>query len=534
MNLQALAQFHFLHPELLLLLPGPLLVYWFVRRREDARQRWKGLIAGHLLEHLLVGRREGRRLRPVHLVAAVLLAAIVAAAGPAWERELPPFAEETAPMVVVLQLSQSMDAIDVAPTRLERAKQKVRDLVRLRPGARTGLFVYGATAHLVLPLTDDGGLMETFLAALSTDLLPVDGDNPAAGLAAVERLLEREEAPGTIVFLTGGIGRGAAPAFRRHRETSDDAVIVLGFGTSRGGPIRVGENRFLTDSAGRRVMARLDAEALRRFGEETGVPVLTATVNDDDVEWVARRAQSHLEIVREETAPERWHDAGYYLTFPVALLAALWFRRGWTIRWSSLAILVALIAGPNPAAAQGFHWMDLFLTADQQGRYYFERGDYATAAERFEDPMWKGIALYRAGEYEAAVDEFAGLDSAEAQFLLGNCYARLGDYPAAVAAYDDALARRPEFPEAEANRALVAALIPKEPEDEREQQGEPTFTPDEVKFDEKGKKGKAGEIEEGLLSEEDLAEIWMRNIQVSPAGFLRWKFLIQAEREKGR
>ena len=206
MSWTALGQFHFLRPEFLLLLPAPLLVYWFVSRREDVRGRWRDVIAPHLLDHLLVGRQGGWRLRPVHLVVAALVFAILGVAGPAWERELPPFTEDTAPLVVALQLSRSMDAIDVAPTRLERAKQKIRDLAELRPGARTALFVYGATAHLVLPLTDDRALMETFLAALSTGLMPADGDNPAAALAAAELLLEREETPGTIVFLTGGIG----------------------------------------------------------------------------------------------------------------------------------------------------------------------------------------------------------------------------------------------------------------------------------------------------------------------------------------
>ena len=309
-------------------------------------------------------------------------------------------------------------------------------------------------------------------------------------------------------------------------------MVVLGFGTSQGGPLRVGENRFLTDTSGRRVVARFDPEALRRFGAETGIPVMTATVDNEDVTWIARRAQSHLEIVQQQNAPERWRDAGYYLTFPVALLVGLWFRRGWTIRWSAFAILLAITAAPNPAAAAGFRFIDLFLTADQQGRYYLERGDYATAADRFADSAWKGIALYRAGDYENAINQFALLDTADAHFYLGNCYARIGDYPAAVASYDAALQRRPRFPEAAANRKLIAPLIPKEPDEPEEQQGGPTFNPDEVKFDDKGKKGEEGELEQGLFSEDQLAEIWMRNIQVSPAGFLRHKFAIQAEREK--
>jgi Ca-activated chloride channel homolog len=532
MNWQLLTQFHFLRPEFLLLLVVAPLVYWFVRRREDVRERWKDLIAPHLLDNLIVGRRSRWTFQPIHLIVSIIVIGALALAGPTWERELPPFSQDQAPLVVVLELAQTMDAIDVRPTRLERSKQKVRDLLALRPGARTALIVYGKTAHMVLPLTDDPGLMEIFLASLSTNLLPADGRDAVAALTEARTLLAREETPGTILFITDGIAAGTIAAFRDHGQTSSDGLIVLGAGTSEGGPIRAGENRFATDKAGRRLTAKMDVDGLRRLGAEADVPVMTVTVDDEDVQWIQRRVQSHLEIVQQENAEERWRDFGYYLTFPIGLLAAFWFRRGWTVRWSSFALMLALVAAPEPAAAE-FRWMDLFLTADQQGRFYFEQGDYEEAAQRFADPLWKGLSNYRSGNYSAAIDQFALEGSADADFYLGNCYAQLGDYPAAVASYDDALTARTDFPQAVANRELVAALIPPPPADEPSQQGDPHFKPDEVKFDDQGKKGKEGEVERTVFTDEQMAEIWMRNIQTSPADFLRRKFAIQAAGDGG-
>ena len=63
--------------------------------------------------------------------------------------------EDTAPLVIAIDLSQTMDAIDIAPSRLERVKLKVRDLLALRAGARTAIVAYAGSAHIVLPLTDD-------------------------------------------------------------------------------------------------------------------------------------------------------------------------------------------------------------------------------------------------------------------------------------------------------------------------------------------------------------------------------------------
>ena len=112
--------------------------------------------------------------------------------GPTWRRELPPFVEDKAPLMIVLALSTSMDQADVAPTRLERAKQKIRDLLGVRAGARSGLIAYAGTAHLVMPLTDDRSVIEPFLAALATGLMPGDGKNVTSAVSLATQFLAAE------------------------------------------------------------------------------------------------------------------------------------------------------------------------------------------------------------------------------------------------------------------------------------------------------------------------------------------------------
>src|SRR5262249_29715261 len=161
----------------LLALPAAVALVWIVSRRDDARSRWRGIIAPHLLDHLLVDRREGRRWQPVQLTAALIALGALAAAGPTWERERPPFVEDKAPLAIAIDFSQTMDAVDVSPTRLERAKLKVHDLLDRRPGARTAIFAYAGSAHMVLPLTDDANLTRTYVDSLSTAIMPVPGKN---------------------------------------------------------------------------------------------------------------------------------------------------------------------------------------------------------------------------------------------------------------------------------------------------------------------------------------------------------------------
>lgn len=521
--------FHFLRPEWLWLLVPAALLYLVVLRREDVSKRWKEIIAPELLEKLLIGRHRRWRFRPVHSTCLGIALAAIAIAGPTWTREQPPFTEDKAPLVIALDLTRDMDAIDVQPTRLERAKLKIHDLMKVRRGSRTALFVYGADAHMVIPLTADAALMDLYSESLSTSLIPPGPKDSTAALRKINTFLEGETVPGTILFITCGVERKAFPAFAK--AAGDDArnqVLVLGIGTAQGGPLRTTSGGFVTED-GRRVFSKLDVEGLRALKGETDIPTSTITLDDDDVKWVQRRAINHLQAVQQRDAKVRWVDDGYWLVIPITVLTALWFRKGWTIRWGTAALGFVLFFHGQPAGAREFHFIDLWLTPDQQGRYYYEKGDYATAAERFQDPIWKGLALCRRGDYQAALDEFALADTPESWFNQGNALAYLKKYPEAVHAYGEALKEHPHWREAEENLALVRSLIPPPPKKSDEEQEEaPNLKPDQVKFDKKGKKGKKALVN----AKQEMAEIWMRNIQTSPADFLRRKFEIESAEEK--
>jgi Ca-activated chloride channel homolog len=516
-----IGDFHFLRPDWLLALLLAAGLAWIVSFRDDVRARWRGTIAPHLLDHLVIGRRPGLRLRPVHFTALLIALGAVAAAGPTWEQERPPFVEDKAPLAIAIDLSATMDAIDVTPSRIERAKLKVSDLLALRPGARTAVFAYAGTSHLVLPLTDDAALIRTYVDSLATAIMPVAGKDTAKALATVEAGLAREETPGTILFVTDGVEPNAFRAFQNYSGKNE--LMVLGVGTAAGGPVKAGKDAFLTDASGRRVFSRLDVDALKRLKDDSDVQVATLTVDDGDVQWIQRRIQTHLQQKLAD-AEARWRDFGWYLMIPITLLSALWFRRGRTIRWMSILLLGLALTAPDRASAADEFFVDAFLSQDQQGRRAFEQGDYAAAAEHFADPMWRGTALYRAGRYDDAVDAFALIDTADSWYNQGNALARANKLPAAVAAYQEALQRRPGWPQAKQNLALIQALIAQEKKKD-DDQDEPGDEPDQITFDDRGKRGKRGQVEMG----EQTAEMWMRNIQTTPAQLLQRKFAIQAK-----
>jgi Ca-activated chloride channel family protein len=544
-DLGQLSNFHFIRPQWLLTLLPILLLFWLLRRKQSATRQWEKFISPHLLKHLIVGTEQIKHLRPVNLLIPVFIFAALALSGPTWMQEPMPFTEDEAPLIIALDLSVEMNAVDIQPSRLERAKQKVRDLLAERSGARTALLAYAGSAHMILPLTDDPQIMEMYLASLTPDIMPDQGKNAAEALVLAEEMFSQEMTPGTVLFFTNAIDEEQISAFVDHSQESQNAVMVLGIGTTQGGPIPTGGNMFLTDPEGNRVISKLDREGLEALSRETGAYVTSITVDDSDVRRLNGRIKRHMTEILSEDENVHWKDFGYFLLFPIALLSLFWFRRGWTIQWLTGFLLVVFLFHPAPAEAQEFRFVNLWLTADQQGRHFFEKGDYAEAALRFEDPLWTGIANYYNQDYESAIQQFSRLETAESYFNLGNAYVHIQDYTQAVESYEQALKQKPDYTEAEHNRKLVQEILDRitQEEEDKDQSSQPgsLLGADEIKMadpeDQKKREETEGEpieLQQEMFSDEQLNEMWMRRVQTSPADFLRNKFAYQKFLEENR
>jgi Ca-activated chloride channel homolog len=190
-----IGDFHFLRPWWLLALVPCVLMIWAIRRREDAAQSWHGIVAPHLLPFLLQDQNRRARFTPLHLIAIGWLVTVLAIAGPTWRREPSPFADDTAALAIVVKASPSMNTEDVQPSRLTRATGKIHDLFKQRAGAKTSLIAYAGTAHIVMPATTDGGIIDTFAQALDPTIMPKEGDAAVDALRLADQI-ERGELHG--------------------------------------------------------------------------------------------------------------------------------------------------------------------------------------------------------------------------------------------------------------------------------------------------------------------------------------------------
>jgi Ca-activated chloride channel homolog len=431
-------EFHFLRPWWLLgLLSLPLFVLWW-RRRRDEQGAWRGAIDAHLLRHLLQteeraqGARAQRALRVFGRAATLagVTLAFFALAGPSWRTQPQPLFQDRTPLVIALDLSERILATDLPPSRLQRARAKIADIMRRRGGGQMALVVYADDAFAVTPLTEDSANIVLYLDALHPNVMPESGSRTDRGIAEAALLLRRAGFPrGDILVITDRIDGSTRLTENAASDAAGEGyrVSVLGLGSERGAS-RVNRD-------GSTDVIRLDEAALRDLAAAGKGRYAPVVVDDSDLRAIGvLDAQQIDATVAGGKRGTMAIDEGYWL-LPLLMLAGLFaFRRGVLV----VALLCCLPWHPVQADdrdVQGTLW----LRHDQQ-----QHRQMQTASD-----------AYRKRDFQNAERLWASLPGADAAYNQGNALARQGRYPEAVEAYDRALREQPGMNDAIENRRAV-------------------------------------------------------------------------------
>ena len=459
--------FHFLRPQwFVAVLPLALLI-WFLFFRRGAESNWEALVDEPLLPHILIrGVRRTRRVALLSTAAGGLLG-IIALAGPVWEKLPQPVFTTQDALVIALDLTRSMDATDVSPSRLERARYKIRDILDQRLEGQTALLVYTGEAFTVTPLTDDGATIKSQLNALDTNIMPLTGNRTDRALdKALDLLKQAGMRRGHVLLITDAADPDRAEESVRRLRNEGYRLSILGVGTRHGAPVLLPDGGFLQGKDGEIVIPVLDESALRRLAAAGGGMYVRLTKDDQDTRLLTGNfsaVQPAAELAGTGTTADVWREQGPWLVLCLLPLAALLFRRGY------IFVLAAVLLAPaDPVYA--LDWEGLWLRKDQRGQRAMDARDYEAAAEWFGDPAWKAAAQHRAGNYQAAVDTLEKLDDAQSNYNRGNALARLGSYHEAIAAYDMTLAELPDHADAKFNRELLEQELERRQQQQQQQQ----------------------------------------------------------------
>jgi Ca-activated chloride channel family protein len=499
---------------------------------------------------------EGRSSGP-WLAGLALLIVILALAGPSWQKLPDRSFSARDSRVIAVDLSLSMLAEDLRPNRLTRARFRLADLLAATEEGQVGLVSFAGDAYVVSPLTSDMNTIANLLPALRPDIIPVAGSRADIALDMAAALLVRSGVSrGEVLLVTDSASsRDAAKA----RALRDRGVVtsILAVGTPEGAPIPSGGG-FVSDRAGNVVISRMDRADLRAVAEAGGgnytelraAPPAAGLWQSEDGSEFARR---------DDALGERWKDAGPWLVLMLLPLALVGFRRG-LLFVTPLLMLNGLLL---PQDARAGWWENAWLRKDQQAYEALRAQDAGKAAALAQDSELSGEAWFRSGEYSNANDAWAEGESERVHYNRGNALAHLGEYDAAIKAYNEALALNPDMADALHNRAVVEQMKEQEQQQEGDQgesgenepsDGEEGEQPENSEDAESQEGEQAGEQEDqegepsaGESSEEqgdqplDMSEAWseedaqameqwLNRIPDDPGGLLRRKFRNQHQR----
>ena len=472
--------FHFLRPEWLwgfLPLVGLLV---FLARRGAAAQLWESVCDAHLLPHALVGTPGTKSKSPMILAGLAWALALVALAGPVWSQLPQPVFRAESALVLVLDVSRSMDAQDVAPSRLTRAKHKILDILQARQEGQTALIIFAGEAFVVSPLTDDARTMRTLVQTLETDLMPVQGSRPEVALDMGHELLAQAGIPGgDLLLITDGEADPATVETMQHIANKGRHISILGVGTEEGAPIPE-TGGFVKDNSGAIVVTKLEPHSLQAAARKAGGRYATVALDDRDLDVVlpaVKPGSIATSTGSSQRTTDIWREEGPWLVVVLLAVVLPAFRRGW------MGVVLALVLLPQ--AGHAFSWENVWERSDQQAMKALEQNDPKKAATLFEQPDWKGIAQYRAGDYEQAEQAFSAIDSPEGHYNRGNALAKLGKYSEAMASYQAALTQQPDHADAQHNLEVLKKLL--EDQQSPPSQGSDSQSPDSSSSDQQQK-----------------------------------------------
>ncbi len=300
--MNALTNFHFIRPILLLLAPLAVVLWWWLRRQNDPLATWRSVMEPELLNAMTVAPPGRRAPQDLPLLAAWILT-VMAISGPTWQQQPSPFADDPVPVMLVLKAGDSMQQSDLSPSRMERARLKALDFTAARKGEPLGLVAYAGSAHLVLPPTRDTDVVATMAGEISPEIMPKPGDDLPSALALAMKTLDA--ARGSVVVFADTVSPETAPELEKLRSSSSIDFHILAIARPN----------------------TPEASDLARAANALRAKLTMLTPDGQDISTVVRQVSSAPRSVSVEGASARWAESGWWLTPLIAILTLLSFRR---------------------------------------------------------------------------------------------------------------------------------------------------------------------------------------------------------------
>lgn len=456
-------------------------------------------IDANLLPHILIssGNRAQRNYVGI-LYSLLFFCIIMALANPRWSyRDLDAF-QPTASMVILLDLSTTMNATDVSPSRIIRARQSIEDLLNLSKGLKIGLIGFAGHPHLISPITDDIQTIKTYIPALDTDLTNVQGNSLHLSLRMAAELLASEpgEQKSILLVSDGNLASNDFSQELKALSAHNIQVHVLGVGTTAGAPFK-NKNGSLHKAQGKVVTSKLNDTLLKSIAKQGHGIYTEATHNDIGIRAILAKSQK-VDLNNVVAGKVRQWDDSYYLFLIPAAAILLYLMRQRVLYLLILGVCCAWYPGTNVYAST---IKDAFKNSEQRGQQSYVEGNFKQAAETFKDPYHKGVALYRDGQFAEAEKQFKLVERADvktsALYNAGNSQMQQKKWRAAIKSYEAVLSEEPQNFAAQHNLEIARKMLAENDqgggEQEQEHEQEQEKEQEQEQENDKGANGKDGQ-----------------------------------------
>lgn len=456
-------QLHFLQPLWLISLIPLAGLLWLLYKQKTGNSAWSKIIDANLLPLLLKGSENKTNRLGLFLLASAWFIGVIALADLVWEKVPRPIFQTNAARVIVLDLSRSMLIPDLKPSRLSRARFKIEDILARTEEGQTGLVVFAGAAFTAAPLTRDSDTLRSLLNVLKPDIMPAQGSRADLGLLKAQELLQQANIKqGQVLLIADGVVGKMAEIAAKKLHDNGYTVSVLGVGTEAGGRI---------PNLRQAITVKLESNELQTIAKLGGGNYQLISNTNHDLEQLlnpltSNNTDNESQKNRSDLQNQDWKSNAPFLILLLLPLAAFAFRRGWLLNLFLVIGLVSLSVQPQTVFAEEAKstsfkhslrntWKNLWQRQDQQADKALQQQQYKQALELSKDPLRRGSALYKQGDYTQALDSFSQATGPDADYNRGNTLAKLEKYQDAIKAYKKTLAQDKHHADAQSNMAII-------------------------------------------------------------------------------
>ena len=442
-------------------------------------KKLRKFIDEHLIEHLLVGDKSKKnQFIKTIITTAIFSLLIIALANPRWGFTEIDSYKPNINLVLLVDLSRSMNADDEKPSRLERVKQEIKDIIDNIEGVNIGIVGFANNSHVISPISSDKNAIEYLLPSITTDLISVQGSNIKVALKAASNLLKTSDGGiNYVILMSDGDFENNIRKNQFDNSLENAGLISYSFGKNQGAPMKEEDGSYYK-YGGKIIISKLGEENLRNLsGNEN---FIKSSYLDDDLNKLKNIIQKKKIAEKSKYQTIRIWDDKFYIPLIIAMIMLLpFFRKGSFFPVIIICFMVSF-SWPVQAKSENEDFSeigtkitsgDIFRNKDQQAVKQFEENNFDAAYEGFSSSYNKGVAAFRKQNFEEAEKQFSTSgDGIDTQYNLANSQLMQMKLEEAIKNYEEVLAKNENHDDAKHNLEIAKKLLKNQKQQNKQNQ----------------------------------------------------------------